>query len=181
MKIVVERLDPEEWQAYRDLRLEALKTDPHAFGSSYVTQVEYADGYWKGRLEQAQSGNDNLLLFARENDRLIGMVGAFIIEEGIAYVIAMFVRPEARGRGIGKLLLQTLISEIDRWLIIHTARLTVNKKQAPAFALYTSLGFEVVSEISGILGDGLHHEEWVMEKRLGSGPTASNANASSIQ
>ncbi len=38
--IVTKSLSPERWKEYADLRLEALKNDPLAFGSSYEEELQ---------------------------------------------------------------------------------------------------------------------------------------------
>ena len=42
-------LTPKEvsWEDYKNLRLEALKNEPQAFGSSYKDQVNNADDIWQ--------------------------------------------------------------------------------------------------------------------------------------
>ncbi|MBI5591054.1 MAG: GNAT family N-acetyltransferase [Deltaproteobacteria bacterium] len=54
---------------------------------------------------------------------------------------ALFVHPKSRGKGIGKCLLEFLLSKIP-----GPATLYVAKSNAPAKNLYTQFGFEVVEE-----------------------------------
>ena len=93
-------LPVEEWQAYRALRLRALREEPQAFSSSYATTLASPEETWKGRLEQALHGERAWLLFAREGGRLVGMVGAYM-EQGdndTATVVSVYVPKEERGK-----------------------------------------------------------------------------------
>lgn len=45
--IKIIRLDPSRWQDSKRLRLEALKTDPIAFGSSYEESARFEDAIWQ--------------------------------------------------------------------------------------------------------------------------------------
>ena len=59
------KLAPDEWQQYKQIRLDSLLTEPQAFGSKYEDQQQRPDSYWQGRLSEAQAGKKGWLLFAR--------------------------------------------------------------------------------------------------------------------
>lgn len=161
------RLSPDEWLLYKQIRLEALKLEQQAFGSRYEDNLQHPDTFWRGRLEQAQAGTGNLLLFARKDDRLVGLIGTYADEEpGVVNVISVYVAAEARGQGIGAALMEAILAEVEKNGTFRKARLMVNADQAAAFNLYRRCGFEVVGEETNVLGDGLSHREYVMEKEL---------------
>ena len=163
--IEIIKLEPEEWQGYRILRLEALQNDPQAFGSSYQEYVRKPDSYWQGRLEDAAEGKKDWLLFAKENDRLIGMVGAFIKdEEDVAEIISLYVTKDARGKGVSKLLMSGLLHELEHNTPVVKVKLSVNIEQLAAVRLYESFGFVVAGQENARLGDGKIHEEYIMER-----------------
>ena len=99
---IITRLPVERWPEYRELRLRALETDPQAFGQSWEEATNYPDDRWRQRLIDAEAGK-GWLVFAEREGRLIGMSGAYQwpedVEANRAMVIAVFVEPEARGRG----------------------------------------------------------------------------------
>lgn len=165
MSFEVIKLPPEEWQAYKDLWLEALKTEPQAFGYSYQDALQTSDAYWQARLRDAADSTQNWLLFARENDTLVGIMGASA-ENEIAEVISVYVTDAMRGQGVSNRLLSALLTEIAASGSVETMRLTVNKDQIPALAFYRRFGFEVVREEEGFLGDGILHAQYVMERPL---------------
>lgn len=165
MTVKIETRLPEEWQAYRDLRLEALKTEPQAFGSTYQEALRCPDAYWQARLKDAADSTQSWLLFAKKDGCLVGMIGAFV-ESEIANVISVYVVETARGQGISKRLLSALLTELSASGNVETARLTVNKDQLPALALYRRFGFEIVREEECLMGDGELHAQYVMERAL---------------
>jgi len=147
------------------LRLGSLKTEPQAFGSSYENTLLHPDAVWQARLEAVIGSDTNWLLFAEEENRLIGMIGASR-EAATADVFSVYVTKPARGRGLSKMLLAHVIDGITKSGGVEIIRLTVNKDQMPALALYRSFGFEIVGDEEVIMGDGLMHTEYVLEKRL---------------
>ena len=160
------RLSPDEWPLYKQIRLEALKLEQQAFGSRYADNLQHPDSFWRGRLEQAQAGA-NLLLFARQGNRLVGIIGTYADEEpGMVNVISVYVAQEARGQGVGAALMEAILAEVREQGTFRKARLMVNADQAAAFNLYRRFGFEVVGQETNVLGDGLSHREYVMEKEL---------------
>ena len=71
------QLTADDWQAYKAIRLEALRNAPQAFGSTYADNMKHPDSFWRGRLEEAAAGERSWLLFARHEDQLVGLIGAF--------------------------------------------------------------------------------------------------------
>ncbi len=161
-------LMPEEWQAYRQLRLEALSVEPQAFATRYASAIQNPDAYWQERLVEAQAGDKSWLLFAKEEKgRLIGMVGA-ACEAGSDRVgiISVYVTKENRGLGVATALMEAILAEVSRRGVFRKAVLTVNVDQGPAVALYRHFGFQIVEEEVEVLGDGNSHLSYIMEKAL---------------
>lgn len=160
-----------DWQQYRALRLEALQTEPQAFGSSYADQLAQPPDYWQGRLADAVAGRNNWLLFARRDDQLVGMVGAFQSEamasQNIAMLIAMYVTASARNQGVSRQLVTALLDLLGRTTPVRRLRLTVNVRQTAAVRLYERLGFETICSENGMMGDGEYYREYIMERDLG--------------
>lgn len=165
-------LAPEEWQPYRELRLRALATDPQAFGGSYADALQQPASYWQGRLAEAQAdaqGRQHLwLLFAREAERLVGMIGALAGEDPtVVQIIAVYVSPESRGQGLGNLLMTAILAEVAKKGTFTKAILGVNSAQEAAVALYRSFGFDLVREelvtrAGGEVRRGYWMEKWLV-------------------
>ena len=158
---------PEEWEAYKILRLEALRREPHAFGSSFAEAQDKPDSYWKSRLEAVAAQDGNWLLFAKDQGVLVGMVGAFVGNiPAVAEIVSVYVSPAARGQGVSRKLMTALLDALRASEPVKRARLTVNREQASAVALYQKFGFAVVGEEAAAMGNGKVHGEYIMEKPL---------------
>ena len=113
--IQVVTLTSEEWQLYKQLRLEALLVEPQAFGSSYADVLRRPDSHWQERLIEAREGKKGWLLFAKENDRIIGMIGAYRAEENdVVEIISVFVTKEKRGQGVASALMTAILEEVGK-------------------------------------------------------------------
>lgn len=165
--IEIIQLTPDNWQAYRALRLEALQTEPQAFGSTYASNLQHPESFWRGRLEEAAVGEKGWLLFARRGDQLVGMIGAYASDDpAVVDVISMYVQPAHRGQGISKLLMSAILHTLSQYPQFERARLTVNPQQTAALKLYESFGFVTVGTERARMGDGNEYDERIMEKRL---------------
>ena len=165
--IEIIQLTPDDWQAYRALRLEALQTEPQAFGSTYASSVQQPEAFWRGRLEESAAGEKSWLLFARRGDPLVGMIGAYASDDpALVDVISMYVQPAHRGQGISKQLMSAILNILQQRGQFERARLEVNTEQTAAQKLYTSFGFQVVASEYTMAGDGNYHDVHIMEKRL---------------
>ena len=163
--VTIGEISASRWSEYKDLRLEALKTDPQAFGSSYENTLLHPNVVWQARLEAVIGSDRNWLLFAEEANTLIGMIGASR-EAATANIVSVYVAKPARGRGISKMLLARMIDGITKSGAVKIVQLTVNKDQTPALTLYRSFGFEIVGDEEVLMGDGLMHTEYVLQKEL---------------
>lgn len=157
-------LKPEEWQHYRDLRLRALKEEPQAFGSTYDENAKHPDEYWQKRIEDTINKNTQWLVFAKLDGTLVGMVGGFAEKEpDNAHVVAVYVVPEARGKGISKLLMIELLTRIKTNKLIKKITVDVNPEQEAAFNLYKNSGFTLTKKYKLMFGDGKEHDTYQLE------------------
>ena len=165
MEIV--KLKPEEWEKFRELRLEALREDSESFGASYEEAVKYSDDDWKQRLVNP---NDNIII-ASDGGLAIGMVGAYQ-EKGeklkhAAYIWGVYLGKNYRGQGIGEKLMKKLLEEIAKNEEIEKITLNVNVGQLPAIRLYKKFGFKVVGTMHKEMKvNGKYIDDYVMEKML---------------
>lgn len=169
MSIDILRLPVESWKEYRNLRLRALKEDQEAFSSSYAASADQPDEYWRRRLSEALQGERSWLLFARENDRLVGMIGAFIESKSrdTATIVSVYVPREERGRGISTALMQEMLRVLSESPALTKAQLVVNVSQLQAIQLYTRAGFRAAGRQPATTGAGEAVEQVIMERQLG--------------
>src|SRR5215217_1281653 len=156
-----------DWRDLRAIRLEALRSEPAAFSSSYEESLAWSDEDWRRRL----TNDYQLHLVARVQNCLIGIVGGYLgSDEGddsVAVVFGKYVTREHRGRGIGRLLLTSLIDRLSAFSQIATIRLWVTQTQDPARALYESMGFQVVGKAEvGIVVDDRQYDQLIMGARI---------------
>lgn len=164
-------LEPERWQEYRALRLQSLQQDPTAFGSSYEESRLLPDTEWQKRLEVAQRKTETIILFAEVDGRLVGMMGAALLQPKkiahIASIFGVYVEASMRGKGIGRRLMAALLAELDRKPQIEKLTLGVNTQNKVALSLYQKFGFEIIGTAQKELKiDGVYHDEYLMEKLM---------------
>ena len=148
----------DDWQAARDIRLEALLRDPQAFGSTYAESVGRTDDEWRGWVSRPGV----TLLLARTGQDVVGIVGGLRGDDitgdaSVAWIVSMYVTAGYRQRGVGRRLLQAILADLERDPVLTRAILNVSRSQIPAQRLYASLGFVPVGEES---------DEIIMERPL---------------
>jgi putative acetyltransferase len=84
------------------------------------------------------------LFVVPESDRLVAMIGLRPLEGPIAEMKRLFVRPEARGRGLAKQLIARVLDEA-RQLGYDEIRLDTLPMMGDAQGLYVALGFEDIA------------------------------------
>lgn len=159
MNFIVSKLSPDEWQKYRDIRLLALKSDPQAFGSSYDEEMKLTETDWRNRI--------NVMWFASINGDVVGLIGLLqrdnLASKHCGYIISLWVKPEFRGRGIAKSLVQKLKS-LAPSLGLRKLSLQVSRTQPNAKHLYENLNFSEVGLLKeNLLKDGVYLDEYLME------------------
>jgi ribosomal protein S18 acetylase RimI-like enzyme len=138
----IRRLRGNEWREFRALRLEALKTDPLAFGSTVGHELSYTDEKWQTWCQAGAAGKlEATFVAAGSAGELRGMAGAFIVE-GVVHIWGMWVRPEARRQGLARQLLEEVLAWVARSHPGLRVVLDVNPSQDSAVRLYAARGFE---------------------------------------
>ena len=82
-----------DWQALRDIRLEALRDAPSAFGSSYAGEAARDEAHWHAR----SSGGGMFLAYLTEVSEPAGLAGGYQADPVTVELVSMYVRPRGRG------------------------------------------------------------------------------------
>lgn len=138
----IRNFHPDEWQAYRAIRLRALADAPDAFGSTLAAEQALALETWSTRLaKSAVSGIDHALV-AELDGQAVGLAWAKVDanDAQLVNLFQMWVAPDVRGQGAGA----ALLNEAVRWARARGAaalQLGVNCSNAAALRLYEGAGF----------------------------------------
>lgn len=166
--VLVRRLIASDAAALRQLRLDALVETPESFGSSYEEEHTLT-------LEDIHAwispANDGAMFGAFADGVLAGMVGVgrqrMLKMRHKAHIWSMYVAPAQRGRGLARLLMQAAITHARTMRGIRQVQLSVTANNAPAAALYASLGFDVYgNEPEALCVNGKLYDEALMSLPL---------------
>lgn len=169
--VPVRRLDATDAEAFQALRLRGLRDEPSAFGSS----VEEEQDRTPAQVAAVLSGSSERVFFgAWRGQALVGVVGvgreAARKERHIAHVRSLYVAPEARGHGVGRVLLGAALAQAFAWPGVEQILLSATAGNAPAIGLYRRAGFVQVGFVPHALRIGSEDvDEVVMLLRRSSG------------
>lgn len=167
--VLVRRLLPDEWQAYRALRLRALADSPDAYGSTLAAEQELPDETWTARVAKSAVSGIDCALVAEAGGLLVGLLWAKVDAQdaGRVNLFQVWVAPERRGRGVAA----ALLDEALDWAkargtgVVH---LGVNSANAGALRVYERAGFRPIGEPYP-MREGASHLEQEMRMRLAGG------------
>lgn len=152
---------------YFALRLRALKEEPEAFGASY----EETRVMPRIEIETRLECSDNAFVFGAFDSELVGMIG-FFRRKGIkarhkGCVWGMYTVKEARGRGLGRALMDRLIIRAKELPGIEDILLSVVTSNNTALQFYESVGFKQYGvEKDALKVDGNYLDEILMSLKL---------------
>jgi ribosomal protein S18 acetylase RimI-like enzyme len=147
--VMVRRLGPDDWPVWRAVRLAALADAPRAFGSSLDREEAFGEGEWRQWLDPASG----LSAIAMLGEEVAGAVGGYTpAGADSVLLVAMWARPELRGRGIGDALVADVLAWAadDGW---STVRLRVADGNVAARRLFERNGFVTTGERSPLESD----------------------------
>jgi ribosomal protein S18 acetylase RimI-like enzyme len=140
-------------------RLAALRESPEAFGSTYEEDVTLPARVVADRVEESVIAPRKVVLGAFDRDRLVGFVGCVQEPKAKArhraFVWGTYVEPAFRGQGVGRALLDELLTRVKQWDGVARLTLSVVERAGPARRLYRAAGFECFGrEPDGMRQDG---------------------------
>jgi RimJ/RimL family protein N-acetyltransferase len=141
--VKVELLSADDWQRLREARLQALKSDPEAFGGNFEKESQQSESEWRKRFDK----EDYLVVSLDRRD--VGMLYIEVLDGDhgtTCWIGGCWTNPDVRGRGA----MRAMFDFIDRNAIVKEwARqgLGVWDENKSAINAYLSLGFEYAGEL----------------------------------
>jgi ribosomal protein S18 acetylase RimI-like enzyme len=160
-RLVVEPVPATDWKKVRDLRLEALASDPDRFlpGSVEEEAAADADAYW------VDSFRDGTWVVARWGDQDVGLAHLRPDSSGsrVWHVEKVWVHGEFRRRGVASEMMLRLIADVpDHGKIL----LWIMEDNAPARELYTNrFDFKPTGERQATQANGRSEVRLVLGRR----------------
>ena len=143
MNCEIRHLQEQDWELWKEIRLEALKLHPEAFTSSYEEEYLWVDEDFKQNLVKSD------IFGAFFNNSLVGVAGFFIVErqklKHRGLLFAFYVQKESRGQGVADRLLTTITDHArQRALQLHCS---ANAENESALKLYQKHGFQIYGTV----------------------------------
>lgn len=140
--VTIRRLEQWEIALHRDVRLRALRDAPDAFGETAAEAEARPQSYWEDLTQSVTQPGRHVMFLACEGNAIYGSIYGTRDREslGAARVGGTWVEPARRRQGIGKALLQAVISWARAERLSHL-RLWAPAASDGALALYRQAGF----------------------------------------
>ncbi|SCX32230.1 ribosomal-protein-alanine acetyltransferase [Agrobacterium sp. DSM 25558] len=161
--LAIRRIQADQVDAFRRIRLEALRSEPTFYASSYEDWVSLSVDEWQKRLHDP-------VFVAFRDDEPVGITGLLRQRASKmahrATIIMVYVRKNLRGTGLARNLLGT-VADYARDIGILQLELAVSAENPAAIRFYLREGFSEVGRIpAGFLHDGREIDDVMMVRRL---------------
>src|SRR5262249_40640576 len=145
-KVSIRAIRPEDADALRELRLEALRDNPLAFTADLAESEAHPPEHWRDLAARAGGEGNELIVVADGHTDLAGMAGIYLPKQPklrhSGAIWGVYVRPAVRGRGLG----EAIVNEVLDWARerkLMTVRLSVVATNHWAKRCYERCGFTV--------------------------------------
>jgi len=162
---IIENLDLERWEEFRDIKLESIREDNSAFYTQLDFYKNYTQDHWQKELF------NHKLVFAENEGKLIGISGiTFYKNEKIkhnALLDTLFINKNFRGIGVGKKLTEERINICLKKEDIINVFCEIFSSQKESIELHKKLGFEVVGKMPNFLKhEGEFLDNYNLQKKI---------------
>lgn len=147
----IREIVPNDWEAFRDIRLASLADAPAAFGSTLVDARARTDGEWQSMVRARTTSQDSAIWLAESAaGNAVGVIAAdrprsteCTVDRNSTELVSMWVAPTARGSGLAARLVDMAVTWAGRSGSASVS-LWVMRGNTRARRLYESTGFVVV-------------------------------------
>ncbi|MBL7670926.1 MAG: GNAT family N-acetyltransferase [Bdellovibrionaceae bacterium] len=149
----IRHLTPNDWQIFREIRLESLKKHP-AFFSPSRDETKFSEIDWKERLSNRNSASFGLF----SENKIIGLTG--IVREGNnpratkAHLVSSYIREEYRRLGLSKLFFEARMKWAKDQGDIKTLILEHRDDNLSSQKAHSKFGFTLVESNDQTWPDG---------------------------
>lgn len=156
--------------AYRELRLEALKNHPTAFGQDYAEALSRPQKYWEETLTINNEEKAIFLAEAEHKRELIGMTGISrrLSNKSMhsANIWGVYVKPEWRGNHLAETLIRSCLAWAKEQGVV-IVKLGVLANNQSAVRCYERCGFETYGvEPKGLFHENVFYDGYLMAVQL---------------
>lgn len=155
----IRKLDENDWLIFKQIRLEALATDPFVFGSTHAAESARNDEEWSEPLKSTSG----VIFVIFDSRAQVGITGIGVHRddpsERSALLWGSWLAPEVRGKGLSRMLYESRIDwarehpTIERIVVSHRASNLASKFANQNF------GFVPTHVTEKIWNDGITEEE----------------------
>jgi L-amino acid N-acyltransferase YncA len=171
MAVIVDALTPDDWEAVLTIYQQGLSTGLATFETRLPTWDEWDGSHLpccRLAARQTRPVDSSESSQAQKCD-LLGWAAASPVSKRPVYrgvaEVSIYVAEQARGQGLGKLLLNRLIGETER-AGIWTLQAVIFAENAPSLTLHQSCGFRWVGRRERIARRGdTWHDTILLERR----------------
>lgn len=143
MSVSVRRLDADEGELLRRLRLAALGDSPAAFGQSLENASAQPEEEWAAAARASSAGDRRAWFVAFDHGHPVGLVQGRRRPPHDCLVFSMWVEPGTRRSGVGRALLHAIDDWARDWGA-HKVVLWVIGGNDGALRFYERIGFRLV-------------------------------------
>jgi ribosomal protein S18 acetylase RimI-like enzyme len=116
-------------------------------------------------LRNQMLNQQHTFLMVEQDGEPVAFAAYSTVESGISKLHKIYVHQKTQGQGIGKQLIDHIVSQLRTKQNIHTLRLNVNRQNKARF-FYEKLGFKITKEEDIDIGKGYFMIDYVMEKPI---------------
>ena len=147
--ISVRRIQIDEGELFKRMRLTALRESPFAFASTYKAALRRSPKGWSEQADSTAQGSNRCTFIAFSDDSPIGIAALYRTKEesDTGELLQVWVSPEHRGRGVAR----DLMDAVFQWASANGFRAvvtTIGKGNVRALRFYQKHGFKRNSEAS---------------------------------